>query len=516
LLLAGEFPGANTEAKAREKLGRLVDVGIRQIINLMQPNETDHSGKPFTGYRQDVHSIAEEKKVTVSCQRIPIADLSVPTVTEMKKILDAVMAGMERGEPVYVHCWGGIGRTGTAVGCFLLRSGMATPGDVFSFIANLRKNDPKRHRTSPETETQRQFVINWLGHKNNAPCRLSRSIGCMLGGAAGDALGAPVEFSGLNEIRRLYGKSGITRYAKAYGRKGAITDDTQMALFTADGLLRAWTRGCTKGICNPASVVHHAYVQWLNTQGHESESDFNNSKVGSLVHHQALWSCRAPGNSCLSALQRAMMGTLEKPVNDSKGCGGVMRAAPAGLISTDAEQAFSLGCQIAAITHGHPTGYLTAGTLAVIIFHINSGGTLRGGIELALSILEKQPNHGECSEAVHQALKCSKKKDVAADDVQALGQGWVAEEALAMALLCALVCENDFDKAITLAVNHSGDSDSTGAITGNVVGCILGRQGINRRWTDGLELKDVIQSIGVDLFVGFQDTEHWWEKYPGW
>ncbi len=116
LFLAGEFPGAKSQVEAQEKLLRLVDSGIRQIINLMQPHETDHSGNPFNEYEQNVLRIAEEKKVSVSCLRFPIADLNVPRVTDMMEILNTIMAGIESRKPVYVHCWGGIGRTGTVMG----------------------------------------------------------------------------------------------------------------------------------------------------------------------------------------------------------------------------------------------------------------------------------------------------------------------------------------------------------------------------------------------------------------
>lgn len=113
-------------------------------------------------------------------------------------------------------------------------------------------------------------------------------------------------------------------------------------------------------------------------------------------------------------------------------------------------------------------------------------------------------------------MQISEKKHFTVDDVQNLGQGWIAEEALAIALMCALGSDNDFNRALVLSVNHSGDSDSTGAITGNIMGCLLGRTGIDHRWTDNLELQNVIQSLGVDLFIGFQDSEQWMEKYPGW
>lgn len=97
------------------------------------------------------------------------------------------------------------------------------------------------------------------------PSLHQRISGCLLGGAVGDALGAPIEFISLGEIRRQFGVSGIRDYAPAYGRIGAITDDTQMTLFTAEGLLRAWVRHAGKGICNTVGVIHHAYLRWLLT-----------------------------------------------------------------------------------------------------------------------------------------------------------------------------------------------------------------------------------------------------------
>ncbi len=99
-----------------------------------------------------------------------------------------------------------------------------------------------------------------------------RVLGCLLGGACGDALGAPVEFMRLKEIQAKYGRAGITEFDEAYGLVGAITDDTQMALFTVEGLIRAYVRQSLKGICHPPSVIHHAYLRWLATQDQSSES----------------------------------------------------------------------------------------------------------------------------------------------------------------------------------------------------------------------------------------------------
>ena len=97
---------------------------------------------------------------------------------------------------------------------------------------------------------------------------------CLFGGAMGDALGAEIEFWSLERIRARFPR-GLTELPPHDGRAGRITDDTQMTLFTAEGLLRADVRWNHKGICHPPSVLHHAYIRWLHTQGERSESPFS-------------------------------------------------------------------------------------------------------------------------------------------------------------------------------------------------------------------------------------------------
>lgn len=346
---------------------------------------------------------------------------------------------------------------------------------------------------------------------------LDRYTGCLLGGAVGDALGAPIEFMRLDVIRQRFGENGLTDYAEAYGRKGAITDDTQMSLFTAEGILRAFCRGNLRGICHPPSVVHHAYIRWLNTQGQRSASHWDQEKTGWLIQIPELHSRRAPGNSCLSALSSERMGTMKESINDSKGCGGVMRIAPIGLMYQDPEEAFDMGCEVAAITHGHPTGYLPAGTLASIISMIMSGGALKDSVLQSLGILRTRRHHGESLQACERALDMVQKAgQPSPETVERLGAGWIAEEALAIALYCSLVSSHNFARAVLLSVNHSGDSDSTGAITGNLLGALLGKEAIPMNWLTDLEMKEVIEELALDLLLKFKDDDVWWEKYPGW
>ena len=156
----------------------------------------------------------------------------------------------------------------------------------------------------------------------------NRFRGCLIGGAVGDALGAPVEFISHDEIVRCFGSQGIRDYVPAYGVLGAITDDTQMTLFTAEGLLRANVRERMRGLTTYSGVTDHSYLRWLETQGIKAPVEIG--RDGWLWKQEALHHRRAPGNTCLSAL-KSKKGFGDAARNDSKGCGGVMRVAPIGM-----------------------------------------------------------------------------------------------------------------------------------------------------------------------------------------
>lgn len=248
-------------------------------------------------------------------------------------------------------------------------------------------------------------------------------VGCLLGGAVGDALGAPIEFLDLNAIRGRFGPQGLDEYTPAYGRLGAVTDDTQMTLFTAEGLIRAHNRWLDRGLASPPAVVYRAYLRWLDTQG---EGETGRQWRGWLVDVPAIRNRRGPGNTCLSALTSGQAGTTERPLNDSKGCGGVMRIAPVGLIG--ANDPFRLGCDLAAITHGHPSGYLAAGFVARVLHEVSQSRGLDAAIDTARSELRDWPHHEECLSAVDAALTlASESGEPTAERVERLGAGWVAE-----------------------------------------------------------------------------------------
>ena len=350
------------------------------------------------------------------------------------------------------------------------------------------------------------------------PSQQSRFRGCLLGGAVGDALGAPVEFLSRHEIQSRFGSGGIRDFAGAYDRVGAITDDTQMTLFTAEGILRAAVRFENKGICHIPSVVHHSYMRWLKTQGETvTNRTIPVEMDGWLIGLDALWSRRSPGITCLSSLRQAQhLGDVAH--NDSKGCGGVMRVAPVGLVAKT-DGAFGLATQVAALTHGHPSGSLSAGFLACLIRRVVNGASLDDAMNATKEILRAERDHEEVLEAVESAERYAATQDLNALRDGRLGEGWIAEEALSIALYCAFLFR-DFEDAVIEAVNHSGDSDSTGAITGNICGALYGVESIPDRWLGQLELRSEITEIADDLAAldtGAFDasSEIAWQRYPG-
>ncbi len=320
--------------------------------------------------------------------------------------------------------------------------------------------------------------------------------GCLLGGAIGDALGAPIEFYSLAEIQQQHGPEGVTDFTERNEAGCAeFTDDTQMTLFTAEGLLVTRQRGSW----TPTEAIYRAYLRWLRTQKTRPTGPTGElTREGWLLGFEQMWKIKAPGSTCISALASGRKGTPENPPNDSKGCGGVMRVAPVGL-AFSGEAAFEQAAAAAALTHGHPSGYLSAGVLAQVIGEIIQGKGLIEAIQASLITLGHWPGHQETLRAIQRALDFARDCPPTAETVERLGGGWVGEEALAIALFCALVHPTSFIEGVLLAVNHSGDSDSTGAIAGNLLGALLGREAIPAEWRDALEMHEEIDRIAQEL-----------------
>lgn len=361
--------------------------------------------------------------------------------------------------------------------------------------------------------------------------RLSRIKGCLFGGAFGDSLGYPVEFLSLDEIKKKYGRGGINYFCFS-NSKALISDDTQMTLFTASGVISKYVKAYFLKEDKPINYyVYYSYLDWLKTQGFKKEIKNPRRKDSWLADVKELHHQRFPGKSVISALTRFDEDhkyNFNNPINDSKGCGALMRVAPLGLIDASEDIDFGLEASyIASFTHGHPLSYLSCQYYALIIHYImkDDGRTLWRIAKDALRDIKHhydfQPRNGnedifnktvpyvpEFVEKMKKTLILVKydmvkedktAKDNAPEIIKSLGEGWVAEEALAIALYCAVRYQTEPEIAIRKAVNHDGDSDSTGALTGQLLGAYYGDSIFPPYCFDKLELADVIDEIATDL-----------------
>ncbi|MFF3919677.1 ADP-ribosylglycohydrolase family protein [Streptomyces sp. NPDC001852] len=362
--------------------------------------------------------------------------------------------------------------------------------------------------------------MNGPWYRDGAAQYRARVRGCLLGGAIGDALGYPVEFDAIDRIRAAHGPHGVTDLVPGpRGEVGLISDDTQMTLFTAEALVEAHSferkgerhdRRRMGDISDRwPEMMLQAYERWLHTQSQPGPvtAPLPAGPADGLVTEPWLYARRAPGNACLSGVaQRYAPGRwlpLEgRPgeVNpDSKGCGAVMRSAPFGLIAEYDHVAFQMAARAAQITHGHPTGYYAAGTLAAIVANLVAGDSMEGAVLRAMRLLARYPGHEETTAALERAVTEAGDRSVAPPErVERLGAGWVAEEALAIAVFCALY-PGRVETKLLMAVNHSGDSDSTGAICGNLLGAQYGDHALPHEWVQRVEGRARIAVLADDL-----------------
>jgi len=286
----------------------------------------------------------------------------------------------------------------------------------------------------------------------------SRYLGCILGLAIGDALGYPIEFQN-------HGPFAVSDLASP----ALYSDDTQMSIATAVGIIAGGT----------TDAVHRAYLSWLRTQDDQRQR-------------------RAPGRTCIEALTSGKIGSIHRHINNSKGCGGIMRVAPAGLVF-EPGAAFGKGADYAAITHGHPSGYLSAGFLAELISHIVESEPLDQALDSSTNSLAAFDGHKETLRAVENARRLAARAGFVASDIAELGGGAVGEQALAIAVYSALRFSDDFSKGVLASVNHGGDSDSTGSICGAILGTMLGVEAIPPRWVEQIENSRGLKELALRL-----------------
>lgn len=365
---------------------------------------------------------------------------------------------------------------------------------------------PRKSMETPATQTDRR----------------DRVMGCLLGGAVGDALGAPVEYRNSKDIFADYGPSGIRDFVPLHGTLGAITDDTQVMLFASESLLRARVLSHGYRSFFPPTLMRNALRRWFMTQRMNGPlPDHLDEARGWLLDVPGLWVQRHPDKVTVIALRKKGLGTPEEAITDSSGSGGMARCAPGGMFYQD--DSFRLGQELMSITHGHPHAIVSGGYMSFIIGQLMHGTTIQAAVRATISRGMHALGQNRVRETVLHAVECAGQVRFAGInptwyDVEQLTNAKHAYDALGLALYCALChpepTQESFERAVALAVNHSGCSSTVGALTGQILGTMHGMSVIPPRWLAQLELRDVIVELGEDLATQHQPGPEWRKRYP--
>lgn len=326
----------------------------------------------------------------------------------------------------------------------------------------------------------------------------SRVRGALLGAAIGDALGVGVTALTTAEIQQAHGPDGVTDLVPAHGRRGAITAATQLTLFTVDGLIRAQVRRDT-GAWHPPTDVHRAYLRWAATQ-RDWGPDERRKDNGWLACEEWLYARRDAPKASLLGLGDDTLGTLDSPKNPTARDGGALaRSAPFGLlVGWEPQLVCQLAVECAAQTHGHPTAYLSAGAYAVVVHGLARGETLDASVQRALAQIGSRPGHQPVTDGLKHALGAVRQGIPSPSRVAGLGEGHHAEDALSIAVYCALVAE-DVRHGLRLAVNHDGPSHVTGALAGALLGALHGETALPPAWLAELEGRPTVLELADDF-----------------
>ncbi|MFP4615436.1 MAG: ADP-ribosylglycohydrolase family protein [Thiohalorhabdus sp.] len=461
-----------------QDLRAIAQWGADYLVTLLEPHEFDWLGVAGLGEAAEMAGL--------DWSWLPIPDGGVPGTAFERYWGFAglrLRAALRAGQGVVVHCRGGLGRAGLVATRLLVELGR----EPEAALAEVRR----ARRGAVETTTQEAYVRT-LRPGSVADVSRDRLYGTLLGGALGDAFGYPVEFWVEEQVREELGPEGLTRPLFSAEGRLEVSDDTQMTLFTLAGLLEAGPPTDPEAALD---AIRDAYRAWLDTQ-EGVPAALADGPVERLAADPRLQKRQAPGLTCLRALREGGDGTPEAPVNDSKGCGGVMRVAPVGLVAAwSPEESYEVGARSAALTHGHPAGYAAAGTMAATVRLLRDGRGLAQAAEATLPMLAGTLGSAEAREALRDALA----RGAAPDpdpfaDVRALGEGWVAEEALAIGLYAALR-GRDFPDVVRIAASHGGDSDSTAAIAGQLYGAWRGTDGLPHPWVRRLDVLEPLLDL---------------------
>ena len=509
-LLAGCYPGDPDPAKAREKLRALVNChNIGFIVNLMFADEVNSAGQRFADYRPALEEIACNAGRVVCLAQMPICDNGVPAPAHMRKILDLIDVGIAAGDVVFVHCWGGKGRTGTVIGCYLARHGLACGEAALQLLNNLARTSTYNFGVVPQTQEQCNFVRAWkpesLGAKSEAApipkkplgthsrpavgagarpasasshgglTREDRILGGLWGAVVGDALGVPVEFSTRTDVQGnpVTDLRGHGTYNQP---KGTWSDDSSLMLCTVDSMLLHDFAPEDMG---------QRFVQWSRGKVWTPWG-----KVFDI------------GGATSRALDRINNGVPAEQAggtdDGSNGNGSLMRILPVALrlANEPADRLMDYARRASCITHAHPRSQVSCAFYCLVVAGLLRGeapaAAHRAAAEIVCPLFDEK---SLVSERHHFTAALS--PDLATMPESAIGSSGYVVDTLTASLWC-LLTSSGYSETVLKAVNLGGDTDTTGIAAGGLAGVCYGLAAVPEPWRKAMaRAADLEQLFGT-------------------
>lgn len=442
--------------------------GAQALVTLMPLDELRRVG---------VDQLGEQARgLGMTWFHLPIPDMEPPEADFERRWQYAgprLRELLRGGGRVMVHCRAGLGRSGTIAARLMVEMGVP-PSEAVAQVRHARPG-------AIQTAAQERYVMDQRRLGEPGDRLYVRRLGSLLGGAVGDAFAFSL-FTGTPGQR----DAGLRQPRFREGRL-AISDDTQMSLFTLEGLLRG-LRGRQADDAALLRQMRLSWLDWLQTQGHRTKPAWHASH---LLKHAAMHARRQPGQTNLDALQRGTAGTPGEPVNDCRACGGLQRVGPIGLLpGMSGPRAFDLGLRAAATTHGHPDAWLPAGVLAALLAELVHGREMQAALDTTLPLLQTHAGHGETLAALGQALHKAGQTHFGRSP-RGLPPPLSGPGALAVGLYAALA-GRDLHEVLHLASDPEHGSDSAAAVAGQIYGAWHGIGAVPHLWAESLDAFDAI------------------------